>query len=86
MENHEIEIEDAKKRLHAHGKDPEAFTFELSFLPPDPDGGGMFTLRYVIVVTDKASGKSLETIGGIGLDWVGYFEEELTNGYFNPSA
>lgn len=80
MELHEMEIEDAKKRLAASGRGPDDFSFDLSFLPPDPDGGGMFTVRYEVTITNTKSGKTLSPIGGIGLDWVGEFEDALKAG------
>lgn len=33
-------------------------------------------------VTHKPSGKTLEAIGGTGLEWLGLFEEELREGVF----
>ena len=55
----------------------------MEMMPPDPDGGGMFTVRYVVTATCKSNGKNLEAIGGIGLDWVGYFEEALKESHFS---
>jgi hypothetical protein len=77
-----MELEDAKKRIQANGRNPDDFAFEMEMMPPDPDGGGMFTVRYEIEITDKTTSKSLGTIGGIGLDWVGHFEEALKDGHF----
>ena len=81
MDLYEMELEEAKKRLQANGGNPDDFLFAMEIMPPDPDGGGMFTVRYAVTVTCKSNGKSLEAIGGIGLDWVGYFEEALNEGH-----
>ena len=83
MELYEIELKDAIARLIALGHREENFTFEVSFLPPDPDGGAMFTVRYEVTITNIATGKSLSAIGGIGLDWVGYFEKALAEAHFD---
>jgi hypothetical protein len=83
MELYEMELEKAWQLLRAAGRDEGAFSFDMSFLPPDPDGGGMFTVRYVVCITNAATAKSLDTIGGIGMDWVGDFAEELKDGYFD---
>jgi hypothetical protein len=83
MQLFETELEDAKGRLAASGRDAQAYTFAITHLPPDPDGGGMFTARYEIDVTNATSGKSLGLIGGIGLRWVDDFAEALNEGYFD---
>lgn len=83
MEIYEMELEKAIQRLEANGRDKDDFSFEMSYLPPDPDGGGMFTVQYQIVITDKKTSNSLLAIGGIGSDWVGYFEEALKEGHFD---
>ena len=83
MELYEIELRDAIARLIALGRKEEDFTFDVSFLPPDPDGGGMFTVRYEVTITNKATSRSLSAIGGIGLDWVGYFENALADAHFD---
>ena len=82
MELHEQEQEKAKALLVSQGKDPDSYSFDVTFLPPDPDGGGMFTMRYTVLATNEENGNSLEMIGGIGLDWVAVFEEALEEGYF----
>ena len=83
MEMYEMELEQAIKRLEANGRDKDDFSFEMSYLPPDPDGGGMFTVQYEIRILNKKTDKGLLAIGGIGSDWVGYFEEALTEGHFD---
>lgn len=83
MELHEMELEDAARRLAAHGRDRNDFAFEISFLPPDPDSAGMYTVRYEVKITGKASAKSLVAVGGIGLRWVDDFERALKDGYFD---
>ncbi|MDG2002036.1 MAG: hypothetical protein P8J20_01765, partial [Novosphingobium sp.] len=80
---HEQELDDAKARLKAHGRDPDSFTFKLEFMEPDPDGGGMFTVTYQIDVTNQATSKSVSFIGGIGMGWVENFEEVLKAGEFD---
>jgi len=80
---HEIELDDAKQRLAAHGRDPADFDFALSFQEPDPDGGGMYTVYYDIAVTSRKSGKSAGFVGGIGMGWVEAFEEALKGGEFD---
>ena len=80
MELYEIELEDAKARLSALGRDPKQFAFEMEFLPPDPDGGGMFTVHYEVRVTNTASGQGAGFIGGIGMGWVDFFEDAVKAG------
>jgi len=43
----------------------------------------MFTQHYVFAVTRNSSGQSLDFLGGIGLDWVGIFDEALADGSFD---
>ena len=38
MDLYETELPDAKARLAAMGRNPEDYSFEMEFLPPDPDG------------------------------------------------
>ena len=83
MEQYEVELAEAEKRLVANGRDRNDFSFQMSYLPPDPDGAGMFTLLYEVTITNNTTSKSLVAIGGIGWDWVGTFEEELRDGYFD---
>ena len=80
---HEMELEDARARLSAHGRDPGDFDFALTFQEPDPDGGGMFTVYYDIKVTNGKSGKSAGFVGGIGMGWVEAFEAALEGGEFD---
>ena len=83
MELYESELEDAKARLAALGRDPALFSFAMEFLPPDPDGGGMFTVQYEVTVENAASGNGACFIGGIGMRWVDFFEERLKAGKFD---
>lgn len=83
MELYDIELQKAVERLTARGRDKADFSFEMSYLPPDPDGAAMYTVRYAVEITDRKTSKSLSAVGGIGLDWVGYFEEALKEGYFD---
>ena len=83
MELYEIELKKAAERLRANGRDEDDFTFEMEYLPPDPDGGAMYTVRYAIEITNRKTSKSMTAVGGIGLDWVGYFEEALEGGHFD---
>jgi hypothetical protein len=80
---HEIELEDAKQRIAASGRNPEDFDFRLEFQEPDPDGGGMFTVYYDITATNTKTGKSAGFVGGIGMGWVDAFEEALKQGEFD---
>lgn len=79
---HEQEIEEAKSRLAACGRDPGRFSFDVAFMEPDPDGGGMFTVRYEITVSEQGSDRNAAYIGGIGLDWVDAFEGDVKDGVF----
>ena len=83
MELYEIELKKAVDRLRALGRNEDDFAFAMAYLPPDPDGGAMYTVRYEIEITDRKTSKSLITVGGIGLDWVGYFAEALEGGHFD---
>ena len=83
MEQYQIELADATKRISAIGKDANAFSFDMAYIPPDPDGGGMFTLMYEIFATHKPTQKSLKLIGGIGWKWVDHFESALKEGFFD---
>ena len=83
MEIYDIELPDAQTRIAAVGQNPNDYTFEREFLPPDPDGGGMFTVMYVVRVTNARTGKTMEFIGGIGMGWVDRFEEALGQGRFD---
>ena len=83
MELYEIELPEAKARIAAAGRDPDDFTFAMEYLPPDPDGAGMFTVHYLVAVTNTKSGKAKEFIGGIGMGWVERFEDVLKDGHFD---
>jgi len=83
MEMYEQEKAEAIRRIEAMGRSAGDFTFEAAMLPPDPDGGGMFTVQYEIRIRDTTTDKGLLAIGGIGSDWVGYFEEALSEGFFD---
>lgn len=78
-----IELPDAKARIAAAGRNPDNFTFAMEYLPPDPDGGGMFTVHYEVTVTNTKGGKTKEFIGGIGMGWVERFEDALGRGLFD---
>ncbi len=80
---HEQEIEDARDKVTASGRNADDFAFDVAFLEPDPDGGGMYTVRYEITATNGTTGKSGGYMGGIGLEWVSVFEEELAQGGFD---
>jgi hypothetical protein len=83
MELYDMEREKAIELLRASGRDPDDFSFEIQYLPPDPDGGGMFTVRYEVTVTERKTGKAMGSIGGIGLDWVGDLADALKEGQFD---
>ncbi|HKX77278.1 MAG TPA: hypothetical protein VJM34_02030 [Novosphingobium sp.] len=83
MEQYQKERALAEKNIASAGLDPADFTFEMEYLEPDPDGGGMFTLQYEIRVMRQSTGTSLTLIGGIGSDWVGYLDEAVRTGHFN---
>ena len=80
---HEQEVESAKQTVGETGRDPGNFDFAVVFMEPDPDGGGMYTVRYEVTVTNSGSGRTASYIGGIGLDWVGAFAEDLNAGDYD---
>ena len=82
MEMYDGELLEAQARLRAHGRDPDDYSFNRTFHPPDPDGGGMFTIMYEVEITNAKTGKSMSATGGIGFDWVGRFEDALKDGHF----
>lgn len=82
MELFDMELEKATALIEAAGRSRDDFTFKQTHLPPDPDDVVMFTARYEVLIMDWKSGKSLETIGGIGLDWLGQFAAALRDGHF----
>lgn len=83
MELYETELPDAKSRIAASGRDPEHFTFDMEYLPPDLDGGGMFTVQYQVRIANTSTGRSKSLIGGIGMGWVESFEAALEDGQFD---
>lgn len=80
---HLQEIEEAKERVVTAHRDVSDFAFDVAFMEPDPDGGGMFTVRYEVTVTNTSSDNTACYIGGIGLDWVSAFDEDLGEGAFD---
>ena len=82
-ELYDMEVEQAEGLLRERGRDPADFTFEREFLQPDFDGGGMFTVQYAVLITHKPSGRTMEPIGGIGMDWLGVFADKLDSGHFD---
>lgn len=83
MELYERELEAAKAAIRAAGRDVDDFAFEMSHLPPDPDSGAMFTMRYEIEISNRKTSKSAVALGGIGLSWVEDFEAALKEGCFD---
>lgn len=83
MELFDMELEKAAALIEATSRQPGDFTFKQTHLPPDPDDVVMFTARYEVLITDAKSGKSLQTIGGIGLHWVSQFGAALQDGHFD---
>jgi hypothetical protein len=83
MELYDGELQEALRHLAAIGREPGEFSFERTYLPPDPDGGGMFTVRYEVAVRQQKTGKSSTFVGGIGLDWVAAFQQALAKGRFD---
>ena len=82
MELYQRELKAAHERIQQAGLDSEDFTFDMSFQEPEPDGGGMFTVRYDVVITRRSTGKAFSTVGGIGLRWVDEFDHQLKAGGF----
>jgi hypothetical protein len=70
MELYEMELMEAARRLVANGRNSNDFVFNRSYLPPDPDGAGMFTVQYEVTISNLRTSKSIVVIGGIGLQWV----------------
>lgn len=83
MELYEIEHADAVRKISDHGKNVEEFLFDMSYLAPDPDGAGMFTVQYEVTITNRVTSKSLTLLGGIGSKWPDDFEYALQAGYFD---
>jgi hypothetical protein len=82
MELFDLELEKATALIEAAGLRRSDFTFKQTHLPPDPDDVVMFTARYEVRITSQKSGKVLEAVGGIGLNWVAHFGAALEHGYF----
>ncbi|HKT76529.1 MAG TPA: hypothetical protein VJQ78_07335 [Sphingobium sp.] len=82
MELYERELIEAKQKIEEAGKSPDDFRFDMSYQEPEPDGGGMFTVRYDVVTTYLPTGKHCTITGGIGLKWVLELADALEAGYF----
>ena len=80
MSQYEAELKRARDYLTAAGRDSVGFSFAMAYQPPDPDGGGMFTVRYDVTVTNQANGKSVVVTGGNELDWVAELAYRLDQG------
>lgn len=80
---YETELQEALKRISARGRDKHDFVFKMEYQPPDPDGGGMFTVRYDVEIRHQKTSKSLQLVGGIGLNWVNAFDDALEQGRFD---
>ena len=83
MAMYDDELAKAQQLVTASGRDLADFSFEMEYMEPDPDGGGMFTVQYLVTILNTKSEKGLRSMGGIGSDWVGHFREELDEGYFD---
>jgi hypothetical protein len=75
-----MELIEAARRIAANGRDKNDFVFNRSYLPPDPDGAGMFTVQYEVTISNLKTSKSMVVIGGIGLQWVDQFVGALKAG------
>lgn len=80
---HEQELDEARHKVTSSGRNADDFAFDVQFMEPDPDGGGMYTVRYEVTATNSVTGKSGGYIGGIGMDWVSAFEEQLNEGEYD---
>ncbi len=83
MEQYQAELAAALRRLAGLGRDPADFDFAMAFIPPEPDGAGMFTVEYEVTITRTGTSRSLTETGGIGWKWVDRFEAAVNAGYFN---
>jgi len=83
MEAYESEVEQAKQRIAMSGRNPAHFKFDMSYLPPDADAAGMFTIQYEVEIQNTETTKSLSVIGGIGSDWIICMENALNVGHFD---
>jgi hypothetical protein len=83
VESSDRELREALELLRASGRNAEGFSFDLSQLPPDPDGGGMYTVQYEVKITNNRTSKFMTVIGGIGSRWLDEFGRALEDGYFD---
>ena len=83
MAMYDDELAKAQQLVTASGRDLADFSFEMEYMEPDPDGGGMFTVQYLVTILNTKSETGLRSMGGIGSDWVGHFKAELDEGYFD---
>jgi hypothetical protein len=83
MELYNQELAQARETIREAGRSPDDFDFAMEFQEPDPDGGGMFTVRYDVTVTCRNTGKQAVMTGGIGLRWVSQFAAAVEQGYFD---
>lgn len=83
MEQYQTELADAVRRLSARGWPSADFDFSMAFVPPEPDGAGMFTVEYDVTITHLGTSRALIETGGIGWKWVDRFEAALIAGYFD---
>jgi hypothetical protein len=70
----ESEISDAKGLLLARGFTSGDFEFQARRKDP-PSDGQLHLIRYIVKVSGQ--GKSMEYLGGHGLDWLTHFESDL---------
>ena len=80
---YERELKTAQEKIVAAGKSPDDFSFDMVYQEPEPDGGGMFTVRYDVTVTYIPTGRMFGSTGGIGLKWVEDFADALDDGHFD---
>jgi hypothetical protein len=66
MEQYQTELAEAVRRLSALGWTRADFDFTMAFVPPEPDGAGMFTVEYAATITHLGTSRSLTETGGIG--------------------
>lgn len=82
MDMYEGELAEALGKIDARGLSREDFAFAMDYLPPDPDGAGMFTVAYEIAIRNLKTDKAIKLLGGIGYHWVARFDEALADGDF----
>ena len=68
------EISDAKGIVAARGLNPSDFDFQAR-RRDQPTGTHLHLVRYIITVSRE--GRSVEYLGGHGLEWLGRFEADL---------